>query len=351
MKAVGERRGSDSATLGPEATLLIRSAALADWLALVIVALYELTTGEHTIALRVVVAMVAFALASLILRIPRLLGRLPDLKLFTRVLATTAFIGFVVWHTGGASSPLASLYLLPIVLTALALRWAHVAGLIVLITALYIATARFVSGLDVVSGAFAARLFVAIGPFVVVAWLTAELGRQLLAARRRERDRAHADPLTGLANFATFVEAVELERHRCVRDGGRFSIVRIELDPTASEPGEHPGQAAAAALKLVSSVLSRALRDSDLAARTADQTFAAVLPGADLAAAQTVANRIRHAAHAATVRVGSRMIRIQAQCAAAESPRDGAQARELIHAAQQRLADEAVRRQNAMPMS
>ncbi len=350
MKAVGERRGPDVAHLGPEATLLIRSAALADWLALVIVALYELTTGEHTIALRVVVAMIAFAAASLVLRIPRLLGRMPDLKLFVRVLATTAFIGFVVWHTGGASSPLASLYLLPIVLTALALRWAHVSALIALIAALYIATARFASGLDVASATFAARLFVAIGPFIVVAWLTAELGRQLLAARRRERDRAHADPLTGLANFSTFAEAVELEHHRCVRESGHFAIVLVELEPTPSEPGEHPGQAAAAALKLVASVLSRALRESDLAARTADQAFAAVLPGADLSAAQTVANRIRHAAHAATVRVGSRMIRIQAHCAAAESPRDGAQARELINAAQQRLAEEAVRRQNALPM-
>ena len=349
MKLFGERRGGDYAT-GTEATLLIRSAALADWLALVIVALYELTAGERVIAGRVVSAMVAFAAVSLILRVPRVLGRAPDLKLFVRVLATTAFIAFVVWHTGGASSPLVSLYLLPIVLTALALRAPHVVGLVALIAALYVVTARYASGIDVISGSFAARLFGAVGPFVVVAWLTAELGRQLLAARRREIDRAHADPLTGLANLASFVEAVDAERHRAVRDGGRYSIVLVELEPTPSEAGEHPGQAGAAALKLIASVLSRALRETDLAARTADQSFCALLPGADLTAAQTVANRIRHAAHAATVRVGSRMIRIQAQCAAAESPRDGAQARELIRAAQQRLAEEAVRRQAALPL-
>jgi diguanylate cyclase (GGDEF)-like protein len=236
------------------------------------------------------------------------------------------------------------------VLTALALRPVHVAGLVILITIIYIFTAGHDSGIDVSSPAFAARLFGAVGPFVVVAWLTAELGRLLLAARHRERDEAHADPVTGLANLATLTEAIDAERVRGTRNGGRYAVVVIELEPVAAEPGESAESTATASVKLIASVLSRALRETDLAARTGEYTFAALLRGADLPAAQAVANRIRHAAHAATVRVGSRMIRIQAQCAAAESPRDGAQARELMAAAQARIAEELVRRENAMPM-
>jgi diguanylate cyclase (GGDEF)-like protein len=351
MRVIGERRTADASAPNPEATLLIRSAALADWLALVIVTLYELAGGDHGIDGRVIVAMVAFAAVSLLLRIPRVLGRSPDTKLYARVLATTSFIAFVVWNAGGASSPLVSLYLLPIMLTALALRTLHLVLLLVLITTLYVLTARYSSGVDVTSAAFAARLFSSLGPSIVVAWLTAELGNQLIAARRRERDSAHADPITGLANRATFNEAVDVERHRASRDGRRYAVVVVRLEPTPSEPGEHPGAAAAAALKLLASVLQRALRDTDLAARTADHTFAVLLAGADADAAQTVANRIRHAVHAATVQVGSRMVRVQAQCAVADAPADGMLAGDLLAAAERRLAEEAIRRQNALPMS
>ena len=342
MRVIGERRTAEGGAANPEATLLIKSAALADWLALVIVTLYELTGGERGIAGSVVIAMIAFAAVSLVLRIPRVLGRSPDTKLYARVLATTSFIAFVVWHAGGATSPLVSLYLLPIMLTALALRTLHLVLLLVLVTVLYVLTARYSSGVDVTSGAFAARLFSSLGPSIVVAWLTAELGNQLIAARRRERDSAHADPITGLANRATFNEAIDVERHRASRDGRRYAVVVVSLEPTASEPGEHPGAATAAALKLL---------DTDLAARTADHTFAVLLAGADTDAAQTVANRIRHAVHAATVRVGSRMVRMQAQCAVAEAPADGLLANELLAAAERRLAEDAVRRQNAQPMS
>ena len=351
MRVIGERRAAEGGAANPEATLLIKSAALADWLALVIVTLYELTGGERGIAGSVIIAMIAFAAVSLVLRIPRVLGRSPDTKLYARVLATTSFIAFVVWHAGGATSPLVSLYLLPIMLTALALRTLHLVLLLVLVTVLYVLTARYSSGVDVTSGAFAARLFSSLGPSIVVAWLTAELGNQLIAARRRERDSAHADPITGLANRATFNEAIDVERHRASRDGRRYAVVVVSLEPTASEPGEHPGAATAAALKLLASVLQRALRDTDLAARTADHTFAVLLAGADTDAAQTVANRIRHAVHAATVRVGSRMVRMQAQCAVAEAPADGLLANELLAAAERRLAEDAVRRQNAQPMS
>ncbi len=348
MKILGDRRSAD--VTSSEATLLIRSAALADCLALVIVTLYELTAGDRVIRGSVVIAMIAFAAVSLVARVPRFLGRAPDTKLYVRAMATTSFIAFIVWHAGGATSPLVSLYLLPIVLTALALSTVHLVVLLLLITALYVFTARYGSGLDVTTAAFAARLFSAVGPFVVVAWLTSELGRQLLAARRRERDSAHADPITGLANRATFGEAVDVERHRASRDSRPYAVVLVELEPTPSEPGEHPGAAMAAALKLVASVLQRALRDTDLAARTDEHTFAVLLAGAGGEAAQTVSNRIRHAVYAATVQVGSRMVRMQAQCAVAEAPADGTLADELLAAAAKRLREDQQRRLSALPL-
>src|SRR6202011_5527138 len=115
-------------------------------------------------------------------------------------------------ETGGANSPLVSLYLLPIVLTALVLSGRALSLLLGAITLAYVLTAHLRSGLDIRSAAFAGRLLGAIGPFVIVAWLTNQLGVQILAARRRVRELADTDAVTGLVNLRVFTDTVKREQ-------------------------------------------------------------------------------------------------------------------------------------------
>ncbi len=349
MRLLGERRSS-LAQASADFDLLRGSMALANTLALIISGLYEVATQNGHLRLGMMLAMGLLGLISLALRVPRWLDFAVGLKLFADVFSTTLYVTFVVLQTGGPMSPLLSLYLLPIVLAAMALSSAYLLSLLALITLFYFASAWLTEGLAIGSLPFLARTLGTIGPFYIVGWLTSELGHQLLAARRRERQYSNSDPLTGLASRAAFNDAVDAERQKGARTGLRYSILLIRIEPLVSEKDDDVEQLTSASVKLVASVLTRALRDSDLAARLDEHTFVALLRGADLGAAQTAANRIRHAAHAATMRIGNRIIRIQAQCAPAQVTVDGTELRDLLAAAELRLANELVRRQNARPL-
>jgi diguanylate cyclase (GGDEF)-like protein len=316
---------------------LVRHVALADWLVLAVVLLHQLVAAHGGLGLPIALAIGVFAAFSVLLRTPWLPVVAASARLELETWAMALFISFVVWHTGGADSPLQSLYLLPIVLAALVLPMLRLALLLSGIAAAYVVVAALGSGLPIASGAFAGRVLAAIGPLLIVAWLTSQLGTAVLAARRRAAALVEGDPLTGLASRRVLVEAVKRELGDVAQRALPTAVLVLDLDGLSRLNELYGQDAGNAALQLVADALRRTLRETDLAARWGGDEFAVLVPGADVAAAQAVAQRVRHAVYATTLDTGARHVRCAISIGVATSPRDGQDAATLLANAERRL--------------
>jgi diguanylate cyclase (GGDEF)-like protein len=343
-----ERRAHPQHALHDDVDGLVRHVALADWLVLAVIALYHVVTPGRAFTPAVLVAMACFAASSALVRTPRVFGDRAATKLAVQTWATVAFVTFVGWATGGVDSPLLSLYLLPIVLAALVLPTWHLAAVVSAIAVGYVLMGALVSGGAVLTAPFAARVFGAVGPFVLVAWLTSQLGTAVLAARRRATELTETDALTGLANRTVFEEALKREQQSAERRRLPYAVLVLDVQGLKRINDSLGNDAGDAALVLVSNVLHRTLRETDVAARWGGDEFAVLLPAADLAAAVATGQRIRNAVHAATLDTGSKVIRCNVSVGAAASPRDGTLGRDLVRIAETRvLKDYELRLQNA----
>ncbi len=99
--------------------------------------------------------------------------------------------------------------------------------------------------------------------------------------------KANTDELTGLANRRALATAMG------VGDAGHSALVLLDLDhfKKVNDTLGHP--AGDVALKHLAKLLRAALRTGDVAARIGGEEFAVWLPGADLALAVEVAERLR----------------------------------------------------------
>jgi two-component system chemotaxis response regulator CheY len=117
---------------------------------------------------------------------------------------------------------------------------------------------------------------------------------QQLAARNAELAAlAITDGLTGLANRRRFDE--ELARHVTLADrvGAPLAVLLADLDLFKAYNDEFGHPAGDEALRTVAKVIKSCVRDCDIAARYGGEEFAVILPGAGLASARDVAERIR----------------------------------------------------------
>ena len=320
--------------------VLVRYVAYADWLVLAVVLLYHAVAPQAASPLSVGIVVTLYAAVSIVLRLP--LGFLPSppARLEFETWSMIAFIAAVVWLTGGAQSPLQSLYLLPIVLAALVLPGWRLALLLVVVVAAYVLVAAFDAGGGLRWPALAGRLLVAVGPLIAVGWLTSQLGTAVLTARRHARGLVEGDALTGLGSRRAFLDVLKRELADEVRHGRPATLLMVDLDGSRRLNEQYGLETGNAALKLVAEALRRALRDSDYAARWSGDEFVVLLLGADAAAAQVVAQRFRHAVYATTLDTGARHLRCSVSMGIASLPADGTDGASLLAAAERRLERE-----------
>jgi diguanylate cyclase (GGDEF)-like protein len=142
---------------------------------------------------------------------------------------------------------------------------------------------------------------------------------------------AHTDPLTGLANHRTFARILELEIARASRQGGEVSVALFDVDDFAETNAESGAEVGDDVLRTIASLLAESVRLVDTVARYGGDEFVLVAPGA---AGATVARRVLDGIRALPAFDGHR---ISISAGVARFPADGADATELLAAAEAAL--------------
>jgi diguanylate cyclase (GGDEF)-like protein len=140
---------------------------------------------------------------------------------------------------------------------------------------------------------------------------------------------AMRDSLTGLYRRAVFEERLASAAALFERHGTPVALVLVDVDDFKQVNDGHGHLAGDRVLREVAATVLGACRETDTAARWGGEELALLLPGADGAAAQAVAEKIRVAIAAIAIDVDGRAIRVTASFGAA-AMQPGLSAVELI---------------------
>jgi diguanylate cyclase (GGDEF)-like protein len=330
---------------------IVRSLARVDWVVLLAVALYALALRGTGPAPRVVYAAVAaYALFVIAIRWRGFPVRDTGARIALGAAAMVVFITVVAGQGGGTASPMANLYLLPIVVVSMTLGRR---GALVIFAAVLLAWLSLVAGEGAVPQAseLLTRLFGALGPWALVAWVTQALAGTILAARRRIEEMVERDSLTGMLNLRTFKATLGREHGLRARGGsGAYAVLLVDMDDLKALNDEHGHQAGNRAITAVASAVQRAIRNSDMAARSGGDEFVIFLPEATPEVAETVAQRIRNHVYRSLFPVGERLQRMTVSVGTASYPRDGSHPDDIVSAAALRCRKDRELRQASEPV-
>lgn len=156
---------------------------------------------------------------------------------------------------------------------------------------------RDVPPLDVLSVRTLAimRSFNVVCTFALLAYLAHTYLQLVQRAERTMRELATTDPLTRLLNRRSLLEQAEAERQALAQGElpAGMAFVLADIDHFKQINDQHGHAAGDAVLVHVSEVLRQAVREQDAVARWGGEEFLILMPGADLATARTVAERLR----------------------------------------------------------
>jgi diguanylate cyclase (GGDEF)-like protein len=132
------------------------------------------------------------------------------------------------------------------------------------------------------------------GFFLAIAWLVSDVRR----AHVREQGLARQDPLTGVANARSFLEALERERTRMQRSGAALTLAYVDLDRFKTVNDTLGHAAGDELLRDIALALGSTLRAVDVVARLGGDEFAVLLPETDAEAARVALERCRESIRA-----------------------------------------------------
>jgi diguanylate cyclase (GGDEF)-like protein len=145
---------------------------------------------------------------------------------------------------------------------------------------------------------------------------------------------ATTDELTRLANRRKFMEALQGEIQKARQASQPLALILADVDHLKRINDTFGHAAGDAAIRQVADVLRRDRRDNDVPARLGGEEFAVILPGTDILAGARVAERICELLAGTPVpAVG----RVTASFGVATFPDDGAEAKDVLKTADERL--------------
>jgi diguanylate cyclase (GGDEF)-like protein len=145
---------------------------------------------------------------------------------------------------------------------------------------------------------------------------------------------ATTDELTRIANRRKFMEVFQLELQKAHKSGQPLSLILCDVDHLKKINDSFGHPAGDAAIRHVADVLREGRRDVDLAARLGGEEFGVILPGTDILAGARIADQLCNTLAATPVAgVGT----VTASFGVATGPEDGAETKDLMKTADERL--------------
>ncbi|MES1925364.1 GGDEF domain-containing protein [Salinisphaera sp. T31B1] len=148
---------------------------------------------------------------------------------------------------------------------------------------------------------------------------------------------AMADPLTGLANRARFLDRTAAEQARHARKGTPFAVLIVDLDFFKQVNDSHGHAVGDIVLRTIADVIRRQVGSEDLAARLGGEEFAVLLVDCDRRDARARADRLCRSIADTHTRHGSDAIRVTASIGIGCVDVDGNEFDSLFSAADARL--------------
>jgi len=137
---------------------------------------------------------------------------------------------------------------------------------------------------------------------------------------RQLRSLMVRDSLTGLFNHSTLMGRIEPEIGRARRLGGMVSYAMLDIDHFKSVNDTHGHAVGDQVIKTLASLLKQRLRATDIIGRVGGEEFAILMPGAAIADAERVCDRIRGAFAAIRHGGGERTFTVTLSCGLAQYP-------------------------------
>jgi diguanylate cyclase len=145
------------------------------------------------------------------------------------------------------------------------------------------------------------------------------------------------DPVTGLCGRIGFHNDLVQRIAESKRDGGTLSVVFVEIDDYASIISSHGDKASGVVLRAAAQFLKAAMRDMDYISRYDDHLFGLLFPNAEIAAANSVAERLRTAIARCSLPVDGKQVSFTVSMGAAQIATSDSDA-SLVARAQSSLA-------------
>jgi two-component system, cell cycle response regulator len=167
-----------------------------------------------------------------------------------------------------------------------------------------------------------------------------DLQNKLIAAREELRFKATHDALTGIANRATAIEALNRERSRQVRELGSFGVVLIDVDHFKRVNDTYGHLVGDLVLKTVAERIVSSVRPYDTVGRYGGEEFLVVAPLSDSSGTMSLAERIRKCIESAPIATDPGPVDVRISCGVAVCDSNAPMAVETLLY----LADEALYR-------
>lgn len=271
--------------------------------------------------------------------VPRLRNQ-PRPRLVLETVFMALFITALIAQAGDRAGPLSHLYLLPVVTAALLLGRRATGLLLLMILGGRLIVGLFGQGTDGLAMPALIGLFAEMAPTLLVAFLTSALSTDLDRATRTIRFLAERDDLTGLYNLRSFSKLADAEHAAAVQDGTPMALLMVDVEQLGQINDRFGHEAGDRALRAVAASIQRATRAGDLCARYGGDEFVLLLPRCGRAAADAVANRIRHDVFSGTQDFDYAMRRLAVTVGVAAAPGDGNELRSLFRKAVRNLRKE-----------